>query len=101
MARTLTETLSPEEQTASEEAAPPDLLAQPSAPPALPMIDGKPLRFASPAPEASEAPAPVFRASRRSVYADPAGKWFNYALLTLLLTCAAAGAVTLISSVLR
>ncbi len=101
MALTLNETLSPEEKIASEEAVMPALLMQPSAPPALPMVDGRPLRFASPAPQASEAPLPVFRAARRSVYADPAGKWFNYALLTLLLMCGATGAVTLISSVLH
>ncbi len=101
MARTLNKTLAPEEQIASEEAVTPDLLTQPSALPALPTIDGKPLRFASPVTEAPEAPAPVFQAARKNIYGDPAGKWFNYALLTLMLMCATTGAVTLISSVLR
>lgn len=95
MALTLNETLSPEKQTASEEAVTPDLLTQPSA---LPMVDGKTLRFASPASEPTQTP----RLRRKAnLYADPAGKWFDYALLTLLLVCAASGAVLLISSVLR
>ncbi len=97
---TLNETLTAEEQTAFEEAITPALLTQPSTLPALPMIDGKPLRFASPAPEPTEAPASVFQAARKNVYGDPLGKWFDYALLTLLLTCAATSAVLLISTTL-
>ena len=108
MARTLTETLnetlsretlSPEEQIASEEAAAPDLLTQPSALPALPTVDGKPLRFASPERgQTQETQTPKVGKST-NVYGDPAGKWFNYALLALLLLCAAASAVTLGSAV--
>lgn len=93
MAQTLMET--PKPGTEAGPAPEPDLLTQESTPPALPLIDGKPLRFAAPQtaapPTQARAAISAEPPAARSVRAqrDLGVDWFEIGTAVLILACAA------------